>query len=79
MIHHLVLALQNPVMTFFSRACKIISFASDPFGDEHLIEECEVFGIFGFSEARMDTALGYFKIANILFELSGIPNHYFGQ
>ena len=71
--------MQNPVMTFFSRVCKMNLFAIDPFVDDQLIEEYEVFNLFEFREANINTALGYSEIANTLFELSVIRNHYTGE
>ena len=71
--------MQSPVMTFFSRAGNMNLFAIDPFGDEHLIEECEDFGLFGFWNASINTTLGISEIANILFELRIIRNHYIGR
>jgi glutamine phosphoribosylpyrophosphate amidotransferase len=54
-------------------------FTINSFEDDHLLEECEFFGIFGFSEASINTALRFSEAANISFVTGIIRNLYIGR
>ena len=45
---------------------------TNPFDDDHLQEECAVFGIFGTNEASINTALGLHALQHRGQEATGI-------
>ena len=46
---------------------------TNPFDDDHLNEECAIFGIYGTNEANINTALG-FSVTTSRSEAAGIVN-----
>ena len=45
---------------------------TNPFDDDHLHEECAIFGIYGTSEANINTALGLHALQHRGQEAAGI-------